>query len=70
LRASDMVEQDATDRLYRRVLELGAEPLPYGIEPHRAMLENLVAHARRQRIVRRAVDIDSLFATGTRDLTG
>jgi 4,5-dihydroxyphthalate decarboxylase len=53
----------ATDRVYSRVLQTtGADPLPYGIEPNRAMLEQLMEYALAQRILTRPVDIDGLFA--------
>jgi ABC-type nitrate/sulfonate/bicarbonate transport system substrate-binding protein len=51
------------DRMYARVLDTtGADPLPYGIEPNRAMLEQLMEFALAQRILTRPVDIDELFA--------
>jgi 4,5-dihydroxyphthalate decarboxylase len=54
----------ADDRMYARVLEItGADPLPYGIEPNRAMLEQLVEFAVAQRILTRPVDIDAVFVT-------
>lgn len=60
----------ATDGMYRRVMETtGADPLPYGIEPNRAVLEELLRHAVDQRILDRAVPLDGLFAETTRDLT-
>jgi 4,5-dihydroxyphthalate decarboxylase len=53
----------ATDRVYSRVLQTtGADPLPYGIEPNRAMLEQLMEYAMAQRILTRPVDLDELFA--------
>lgn len=56
--------------MYRRVMETtGADPLPYGIEPNRAVLEELLRHAVDQRILDRAVPLDGLFAETTRDLT-
>ena len=52
-----------TDRVYSRVLQTtGADPLPYGIEPNRAMLEQLMEYALDQRILTRPVDIDDMFA--------
>ena len=52
-----------TDRVYSRVLQTtGADPLPYGVEPNRAMLEQLMEYARDQRILTRSVDIDEMFA--------
>jgi 4,5-dihydroxyphthalate decarboxylase len=51
-----------TDRVYSRVLQTtGADPLPYGVEPNRAMLERLMEYARDQRILTRPVDIDQMF---------
>ena len=56
----------ATDRLYTQVLQAtGADPLPYGVEPNRAMLEQLVEYALSQRILTRPVEIDDMFAQVT-----
>jgi 4,5-dihydroxyphthalate decarboxylase len=53
----------ATDRVYSRVLQTtGADPLPYGIEPNRVMLEQLMEYALAQRILTRPADLDELFA--------
>ncbi|WP_448330860.1 ABC transporter substrate-binding protein [Streptomyces sp. DSM 41534] len=61
----------AVDTMHRRVAELtGADPLPYGLEPNRHVLEELLRHAVDQRILERAVPLDELFAPGTRDLVG
>ncbi|WP_240677062.1 ABC transporter substrate-binding protein [Actinacidiphila soli] len=64
-----IAEPDATDRMYRSVMETtGADPLPYGIEPNRPVLEALMRNAVDQRILDRAVPLDDLFAVGSRDL--
>jgi 4,5-dihydroxyphthalate decarboxylase len=56
------VSTDA-DRMYVRVLEItGADPLPYGVEPNRLVLETLMEFALAQRILTRPVDIDEMFA--------
>ncbi|WP_141307424.1 ABC transporter substrate-binding protein [Streptomyces spinoverrucosus] len=61
----------ATDLMHQRVMEItGADPLPYGIEPNRAVLEELVRHAVDQRILQRPLPLDALFAETTRTLTG
>jgi 4,5-dihydroxyphthalate decarboxylase len=53
----------AADRMYVRVLETtGADPLPYGVEPNRLVLETLMEFALAQRILTRPVDIDEMFA--------
>ena len=49
-------------------LEVMDDPLPYGIDPNRHVLEMLMAHAVTQKIVPSPMDIDGLFATSTRDL--
>jgi 4,5-dihydroxyphthalate decarboxylase len=61
----------ATDLMYRRVMEVTeADPLPYGIAPNRAMIEQLVWHAVSQRILDRPVTAEALFPESTHDLTG
>lgn len=53
----------ATDRMYRRVLrDTGHDPLPYGLEANRDVLENLMDHAVRQRILDEPLPLESLFA--------
>jgi 4,5-dihydroxyphthalate decarboxylase len=57
-----VVSTDA-DRMYSRVLQTtGTDPLPYGVEPNRAMLEQLMEFALAQRILARPVDVDAVFA--------
>ena len=58
------------DRTYARVLEAtGRDPLPYGIEPNRAVLEELLQSAVDQRILTRAVRLEDVFAAETRTLS-
>jgi 4,5-dihydroxyphthalate decarboxylase len=56
---------DGSDRLYRRMLALGADPLPYGIEPNRGVLDELIGHALTQGILTRRPDLEALFARDT-----
>jgi 4,5-dihydroxyphthalate decarboxylase len=52
-----------TDSVYTKVLQTtGTDPLPYGIEANRAMLEQLMDYALDQRILTRRVEIDDMFA--------
>ncbi|MEO5845684.1 MAG: ABC transporter substrate-binding protein [Caldimonas sp.] len=61
----------AVDETHRRVMEItGADPLPYGIAPNRAMLERAVGSALEQGIITRPVEVDALFAPSTRGLVG
>jgi hypothetical protein len=51
-----------TDPVHTRVLQTtGADPLPYGVEPNRAMLEQLMEYALDQRILTMPVGIDEVF---------
>src|SRR6266571_3526728 len=56
------------DEVHRRVMEITGDPLPYGIEPNRKVLEELIQHALTQGIITRPVGVDELFAPGTRGL--
>ncbi|WIX79204.1 hypothetical protein QRX50_49140 [Amycolatopsis carbonis] len=66
------VVETADDRMYARVMaETGTtDPLPYGIEPNRAILELLAEQAAAQHILTKPVDVDSMFAPTTRELVG
>ena len=53
----------AADRMYARVMEItGKDPLPYGLEPNRAAIDELIDHALRQKILRQPPTVDELFA--------
>jgi 4,5-dihydroxyphthalate decarboxylase len=70
LRADAIESPTPTDRMYQRVMDItGADPLPYGIAPNRAMIEQLIAHAVRQRILDRPPAVTDLFPESTHDLT-
>jgi 4,5-dihydroxyphthalate decarboxylase len=69
LRGDEIAAPTATDVMYRRVMRItGRDPLPYGIEPNRAVLETLVRYAVDQRILQRPVTVESLFPSSTHDL--
>jgi 4,5-dihydroxyphthalate decarboxylase len=57
------VERGLLEPVHERVREItGADPLPYGVEPNRATIEQLIDHAVSQKILRRRPDVDDLFA--------
>jgi 4,5-dihydroxyphthalate decarboxylase len=57
------VRSGELEPLHARVAEItGGDPLPYGVEPNRAAIEELIEHALRQRILTVRPDVDSLFA--------
>jgi ABC-type nitrate/sulfonate/bicarbonate transport system substrate-binding protein len=59
----------ATDQVYARVMGITGDPLPYGIEPNRLMLEAIVQHSVEQGILSRPVTVEELFPPTTRTLT-
>jgi 4,5-dihydroxyphthalate decarboxylase len=70
LKGGGIAKPTAMDELHRRVMETAGDPLPYGIEPNRQVLEELVRHALAQRIISEPVGVDELFAPATRSLAG
>lgn len=59
------------DHFYLRVMETtGSDPLPYGVPPNLAMIEELTRHAVSQGVVASPVEVEQLFAPGTLDLLG
>jgi 4,5-dihydroxyphthalate decarboxylase len=70
LRADAIEAPTPTDLMYKRVMEItGDDPLPYGIAPNRPMIEQLIGHAVRQRILERPPAVEDLFPENTHDLT-
>lgn len=70
LTRGELGNPDALDRLHARIAEMGSDPLPYGIEPNRKVIEELIGHAMTQRILTKPVTVESLFAPATHSLTG
>ena len=50
------------DPMLLTVKAIIGDPLPYGVEPNRKMLEAIVQHAGEQGIIRQPVSVDELFA--------
>ena len=53
---------EAPDPVHVRVMEITGDPLPYGIEPNRRMLEAIVGYAVEQKILPRPYPVEELFA--------
>jgi 4,5-dihydroxyphthalate decarboxylase len=71
LRAGRIEKMTPADEMYQRVMGVtGKDPLPYGIEPNRAVLDNLIASALEQGILKRPVKTEDLFAHETLGLVG
>lgn len=54
--------ESADDEFFKKVMDVTGDPLPYGIEPNREMLDAVIAYAIEQGIIPRPVAIDELFA--------
>jgi 4,5-dihydroxyphthalate decarboxylase len=59
-----------SDELHKRVMQITGDPLPYGIAPNRAVIEELISHALKQGIITEPVTVEELFVPSTRGLTG
>ena len=59
----------AYDPVHRKVADITGDPMPYGIEPNRRMLEAVIRHSVEQGILRRAFAVEELFPANTHDLT-
>jgi 4,5-dihydroxyphthalate decarboxylase len=70
LRAGQIEKPTGADKVHQRVMEIAGDPLPYGIEPNRKVLEELIRHALTQKIITKPVSVDELFAPATRALVG
>jgi 4,5-dihydroxyphthalate decarboxylase len=70
LRRGEIDNPTPADRMYQRVMAItGADPMPYGIGPNRAMIDQLIRHAVSQQILAQPGPAETLFAAGTHDLT-
>lgn len=71
LKAGAIDKPTAMDEMHRRVMEItGKDPLPYGIEPNRGPLEELIASAKEQGIIGRKLAVEELFPAAARTLVG
>jgi 4,5-dihydroxyphthalate decarboxylase len=68
LKAGTIEKPTSVDDVHGRVMAITGDPLPYGIEPNRKMLEELIQHALAQNIISRPSNVDELFAPETRRL--
>jgi 4,5-dihydroxyphthalate decarboxylase len=57
---------EGADPIHPRVMEMIGDPLPYGIEPNRKMLEAIIQYSVEQGILSKPVPVDELFVQTTR----
>jgi len=68
LKAGKIEKPTPVDEVHRRVMEITGDPLPYGIEPNRRVLEDLIKSSLAQGIITRPVTVDELFPRNTHGL--
>src|SRR3984957_7177818 len=69
LRAGTIEKPTAFDEMHKRVMEIsGKDPLPYGIEPNRKVLEEIIATATAQGILTKPFTVEEMFTPTVRDL--
>ena len=70
LKAGSIDKPTGVDKVHQRVMEITGDPLPYGIDPNRKVIEELMGYAMSQGIIARPATVDDLFAPSTRGLVG
>jgi 4,5-dihydroxyphthalate decarboxylase len=70
LKAGRIYDPTPLDKVHLAALEVMDDPLPYGVEPNRAILATLMKQAVVQGIIDTPIPIDDLFAESTRGLAG
>ena len=71
LKAGRIASPTPVDEVHKRVMEItGRDPLPYGIEPNRAMIQEVIDSALEQKVLTRPVTIEQLFPASTHALVG
>jgi 4,5-dihydroxyphthalate decarboxylase len=71
LEAGAVARPTPVDEVHRRVMQVtGRDPLPYGIEPNRQAIEEVIGSALEQGIIARRVTAEELFPPNTHALVG
>ena len=70
LGSGQVADATTSDETFRKVMEITGDPLPYGIEPNRRVLESIIGYSVEQGILRKPVGVDEIFAAGTHGLVG
>jgi len=68
LKAGKIEKPTSVDDVHRRVMEITGDPLPYGIESNRRVLDELIGRAVTQGIIPKSFKVEELFAPGTERL--
>jgi 4,5-dihydroxyphthalate decarboxylase len=70
LKAGQIEKPTAFDEIHKQVMAITGEPLPYGLEPNRKVLQELMGHVLAQGIITKPMSIDELFVPSTHKLIG
>ena len=70
LAAGQVEPSSKSDDTYKQVMAITGDPLPYGIEPNRHVLEAIIQYSVEQGIIDRPFTVDEIFARGTHSLIG
>jgi 4,5-dihydroxyphthalate decarboxylase len=71
LKSNAIAEPNKNDQLYKRVMDIsGKDPLAYGIEASRPMIEAVIQYAEEQHILTRHFTVDELFPAKAQGLAG
>ena len=70
LKTGKLEQPTEIDEMHKKVMTITGDPLPYGIEPNRKVIEELIRHARAQGIVTKSITVEGLFAPSTHALVG
>lgn len=62
LKAGRISEPSRVDKIHLAALDVMDDPLPYGIDPNRDTLEQLIGHAVTQKIIPERIALEDLFA--------
>jgi 4,5-dihydroxyphthalate decarboxylase len=66
-----IAEPTKNDQTALKIMEItGKDPMPFGVEPNRAMIEAINQYATEQKIIPRPFRMDEIWAKGTLDLVG
>jgi len=68
LAAREIAQPSAEDTVYARVMDITGDPLPYGVEPNRPMLQAVIQYSVEQGIIPRPVAVEELFPPNTHAL--
>lgn len=70
LKAGTLETPTKLDEQNKKVMDITGDPLPYGVEPNKIVLEALMDTAAKQGIIKAPLSFEQIFAKGTLDLVG